>query len=241
VLAVVPQYADLFEVDLDSEAMRAVLDQAQEALVLASARAGREATGTREAMRELERKTVQLQHDSEVDALTSLANRRRADSFLEETFRWAAAQGRSFTVLLADLDHFKQVNDGHGHPAGDAVLRASAAVLRRCVRDSDLAARWGGEEFMVILPGTSISGARIVAERIRSQLAATEHVLDDGQRLKVTISIGCAVVEPGRFATARALCEAADRALYAAKRAGRNRVEIWGEASAPNGHARASN
>jgi diguanylate cyclase (GGDEF)-like protein len=230
VLAAAPQHADLFDVDLDPEAMAAVLEQAQEALLMATVRAGREITGTREAFRELEVKSQQLQRDAEVDALTGLYNRRRADVFLDDELRAALAQGRPFSVLLADVDHFKQINDGRGHAAGDAVLRSTAAVLRRCVRDRDLVARYGGEEFIVVLPGAPAAVARTVAERIRAHVAAAEHACDDGHTLRITLSVGCATVEPGGSATPRALCQAADRALYAAKRAGRNRVEVWTEA-----------
>jgi diguanylate cyclase (GGDEF)-like protein len=223
ILAAVPQLAELFEIDLDADAMASVLEQAQEALMMASVIASREATGAQQALRDLESKAERLKQDAEQDGLTGLFNRRRADSFLREAFV-ATGNGGCVSVLLADLDHFKTINDTYGHPAGDAVLRAVARTMQEGVRDRDFVGRYGGEEFIVILPGATTQVGKAVAERIRARVAELEPVLPDGQRLKVTISIGCATVTGARSGTVEALTLAADRALYAAKRAGRNQV-----------------
>jgi diguanylate cyclase (GGDEF)-like protein len=123
---------------------------------------------------------------------------------------------------VADLDWFKDVNDRHGHPAGDSLLREFASLLQENLRDVDLAGRWGGEEFLLILPGTELAGGAQVAERIRAALA-DRMVLVDRAPIPVTASFGVAAVPPAR--TASELFAAADAALYEAKRAGKNRVE----------------
>jgi diguanylate cyclase (GGDEF)-like protein len=125
--------------------------------------------------------------------------------------------------LLIDIDHFKKVNDTHGHPAGDAVLRGVAAVARAQARETDLVARYGGEEMAVVLPETDAAGARTIAERLRAAVEGTAHATEHGT-LRVTISVGVATW-PGGGQTAEELLTTADRALYRAKQTGRNRVE----------------
>jgi diguanylate cyclase (GGDEF)-like protein len=225
IVQAVPTVADLFEVDLDGDQMANVLEQAQEALVLASVMAQREVSGTHQALRELEDKAKRLEVESTLDGLTGLGNRRRLDTFVAKEFEIANIQGKPLSVLIADVDFFKKVNDTYGHAAGDAVLRSVAKSMQSCVREHDLVGRWGGEEFLVVLPGAPAQAARAVAERIRKKVAAGEHALGDGRALSVTISVGFATHSPGRFATTKELCESADRALYVAKRGGRNRVE----------------
>jgi diguanylate cyclase (GGDEF)-like protein len=124
--------------------------------------------------------------------------------------------------VVADLDWFKDVNDRYGHPAGDSLLRDFASLLQETLRDVDLAGRWGGEEFMLILPGTDLTGGAQVAERVRAALAS-RMVLVDGTPIPVTASFGVASVPPAK--TASELFAAADAALYEAKRAGKNRVQ----------------
>jgi len=131
--------------------------------------------------------------------------------------------------VLADLDDFKAVNDRHGHPTGDEVLREFARTLKDCLREIDLAGRWGGEEFAVILPGTDLEGAMQLAERIREALAARVIVSPLGERLSVTASFG--VAEWGGSGSWSDLLAAADAALYEAKRKGKNRVEAAGNVS----------
>jgi diguanylate cyclase (GGDEF)-like protein len=126
-------------------------------------------------------------------------------------------------ILVADLDHFKRVNDHYGHPAGDAVLRHFAALLKAQLRDSDIAARLGGEEFIVLLPGTGPSGAAAVAEKIR-QVTESAPVVFEGQRIEITVSIGVSSLQAHRACTIEALYGQADQALYSAKTTGRNRV-----------------
>jgi len=123
---------------------------------------------------------------------------------------------------VTDLDWFKDVNDRYGHPAGDSLLREFASLLEENLRDVDLAGRWGGEEFLLILPGTDLAGGAQVAERIRAALAS-RMALVDSTPIPVTASFGVAAVPPAR--TASELFAAADAALYEAKRAGKNRVE----------------
>ena len=158
-----------------------------------------------------------------VDSLTGLANRRSFEETLRAEVARASRYGDSMSVVLADLDDFKRVNDRYGHPAGDVVLKTFAATLRRTVRESDTAGRWGGEEFALVLPSTDSDGALRLAERARAALAAESIELPDGSSIGVSASFGVASFpdwdEPGE------LLAAADSALYEAKRAGKNRVE----------------
>jgi diguanylate cyclase (GGDEF)-like protein len=156
------------------------------------------------------------------DGLTGLANRRQADETLSAELARTDRLGGPVGLILADLDDFKAVNDRHGHPTGDIVLREFAETLRETVREIDTAARWGGEEFAVILPGTDLEGAAHVAERIRIALAERTIVSVDGEPLHVTASFGAAASNAS--STVQQLIEAADGALYRAKRAGKDRV-----------------
>jgi diguanylate cyclase (GGDEF)-like protein len=157
-----------------------------------------------------------------VDGLTGLANRRQADEALASEIARTERLGGPVGLILADVDDFKTVNDRFGHPTGDVVLRDLAETLRENVREIDTAARWGGEEFAVILPGTDLEGAAQVAERIRAALAEREIPSVDGAHLHVTASFGVAVSNP--TTTVQQLVEAADEALYRAKRAGKDQV-----------------
>ena len=157
-----------------------------------------------------------------VDGLTGLANRRHGDATLASELARAERLGGPVGLILADVDDFKSVNDVHGHPTGDNVLRAFAQTLLETIREIDTAARWGGEEFAVILPGTDIDGAAHLAERVRRALAGREILSADGERVPVTASFG--VTASGPSTTMKELVDEADEALYRAKRAGKNRV-----------------
>jgi diguanylate cyclase (GGDEF)-like protein len=156
------------------------------------------------------------------DALTGLHNRRAFDDQLAQAAARQDRQGGSFALLLVDVDLFKKLNDTYGHPAGDAALRNTAQVIERHLRRGDQAARFGGEEFAVILPGTDEAGALNLGERIRKAVEKSQ-VVFEGARLAVTASFGAAVW-PADGRETSALLASADRALYAAKQAGRNRV-----------------
>jgi diguanylate cyclase (GGDEF)-like protein len=156
-----------------------------------------------------------------VDGLTGLANRRAASDALHAEAARAGRLETPLSVVLADLDGFKDVNDEHGHAVGDAVLRAFAEVLRDTLRESDLAGRWGGEEFLLLLPGADEEGAVQLAERVRIGLTARRIPSVPG--LRVTASFG--VAEYAGETNTEQLLAAADDALYRAKRAGKNRVE----------------
>ena len=156
------------------------------------------------------------------DALTGLHNRRAFNESLERAVARQDRQGGHFALLLLDIDRFKKLNDTYGHPAGDAALRNTAQLLTHHLRKSDLAARFGGEEFAVLLASTDGAGAHHLAEKVRAEVERGRLVFD-GARLGVTVSIGVAVwPEDGREPAG--LVGAVDRALYAAKEGGRNRV-----------------
>jgi diguanylate cyclase (GGDEF)-like protein len=163
-----------------------------------------------------------------VDGLTGLANRRQCEETLASELARLQRFGGPLALVVADLDWFKDVNDRYGHPSGDAVLREFALLLQETVRDVDLAGRWGGEEFLLILPGTNLAGGARVAERIRAALAGRIVLSADGTPIPLTASFGVAATPPAT--TAAELFSAADAALYEAKRNGKNRVETAPEA-----------
>ncbi len=158
------------------------------------------------------------------DPLTGLSNRRYLDNHISTLFNRSMARGRPLSVLIADIDRFKQINDTHGHDAGDDILREFASRVRSTVRGADLACRYGGEEFVVVMPDTSPEIAASVAERLRGVIESVPFVVKGtGQELQVTASFGIAsrtpqVITPGH------LLKQADVALYEAKNGGRNRV-----------------
>jgi diguanylate cyclase (GGDEF)-like protein len=157
-----------------------------------------------------------------VDGLTGLANRRQCETTLGSELARSERFGDLLALVFVDLDGFKEVNDRFGHPAGDGVLRDVATVLHENVREADLAARWGGEEFALVLPGTGAVGAVQLAERMADRLRGRTILAPDGTPIRVTASFGVAAFPEA--ATAEELVHAADAALYAAKRAGKDRV-----------------
>ncbi len=159
-----------------------------------------------------------------IDPLTGLHNRRYLDSHLRALFARAAAQGRPLSMMMLDLDGFKGINDVHGHEAGDDVLREFAVRLRRNVRSIDLACRYGGEEFLVIMPDTDGATAHQIAERVRCEVAALPFQISAcGGEIAVTVSVGIATLHEVAEGC-DGLLRRADMALYEAKNGGRNRV-----------------
>ena len=169
-----------------------------------------------------EKAMTDLETMSRSDGLTQLFNRSHWQSRLVEEFSRAQRYNQSMSLLLFDLDHFKSVNDTYGHLAGDMVLMRVADVIRGALRDSDVAGRYGGEEFAVILPCTDMEGSFVVAERLRAAIAA-ESVKYEDQVLKFTSSFGLVEFQP-EFDNAEVMIAKADEALYQAKDQGRNRV-----------------
>ncbi|MFK8028677.1 MAG: GGDEF domain-containing protein [Gammaproteobacteria bacterium] len=163
-----------------------------------------------------------IRRQAETDMLTGLMNRRAITARAERAFKKARSLRRELSILFIDIDNFKAVNDLHGHEAGDQALYSVAQLCEKSLRDEDRVGRFGGEEFIVILPGTGEEHAHLVAERIRESVAQSPLSVD-GALLDLTVSIGISELAP-RFKTTQDMLNAADRALYAAKRDGRNRV-----------------
>ena len=170
------------------------------------------------------RDNVQLSIEMAItDALTGLYNRRYMETHVGTLVEQAASRGKPLTVLVLDIDYFKSINDSWGHDAGDDVLREFAVRIRKSIRGIDLACRYGGEEFVVVMPETDMAVATMVAERLRRRIASEPFPIQQGARsIEVTISIGIAAL--GRGKDAAAVVKRADQALYRAKRDGRNRV-----------------
>jgi diguanylate cyclase (GGDEF)-like protein/PAS domain S-box-containing protein len=165
-----------------------------------------------------------LKQLASVDPLTGAYNRRHGDAMLAIEFAKRVRDRRPFAALTLDVDHFKSVNDRFGHAAGDAALCAVVQICRNQLRSIDMVVRWGGEEFLLVLPGVGSDAAMAAAERLRAAIAATQVALPQGGTLSITASIGVAVVS--ETDSPRDLLNRSDVALYAAKEEGRNRVVL---------------
>jgi len=160
------------------------------------------------------------------DGLTGLYNRHFLNMHLDNMARQSVKTGKKLAVMMMDMDHFKEVNDSHGHDAGDRVLRQLSEIIMSMSRSTDLAARFGGEEFVVLMPETDDQSALNAATRMREIVESTDFIIaDDGTTIKKTISIGVANLHPDGD-SAEALLKRADEALYSAKRNGRNQVKV---------------
>ena len=164
-----------------------------------------------------------IEENAKVDALTGLHNRRWLEEMYTRELNRSNAGNLHLSAFMLDIDHFKNINDKYGHLVGDQVLISVAKTILKCLRPTDMPVRYGGEEFTIFLPGTSVENAKIVSERLRSSVEATKIPLPDGKgTLSVTISVGC--TERKNDDTVETIIKRADDALYNAKESGRNRV-----------------
>lgn len=167
---------------------------------------------------------VRLQADVDIDFLTKIHNRRCLDARITEEIDRAGRYGGTFSLVMMDIDHFKTINDFNGHLAGDRILRAVAELLNEGRRVSDFLARYGGDEFVLLLPQTNASQAMTLAEHVRERVAHAK-ISCEGKVIRVRLSAGVGEVVPGKD-TAESLVKRVDAALYAAKKTGRNRVSM---------------
>lgn len=174
---------------------------------------------------ELRQSKEQLQKMALTDPLTKLGNRATFDMSLKQAAACTQRSGSPYSLLMIDLDHFKNFNDNYGHQTGDSVLRSVADAIRYSARDADICCRYGGEEFAVILPDTKANNAEVLAERIHKQVAKVSRKQPSG-RMAITVSIGISCANRDSIHPAQ-LIEEADQALYLAKDNGRNRTETW--------------
>lgn len=177
-------------------------------------------------MTDEKRAQIALEQLATRDGLTGLANRRCFDDTLHAEWQRALRQQQALSLLMVDVDHFKDYNDAHGHLGGDECLQRIAGAVASEMRANDLVARYGGEEFAVILPNQSLKGAAIVAERIRSRIEHLQLPKRKDARQYVTVSIGAATALPAPESLPSQLVATADAALYRAKHMGRNRISL---------------
>lgn len=170
-----------------------------------------------------------LQFEAEHDPLTSLWNRGAIFKVMEKEAQRSRRDGKSLGIVMADLDHFKEINDSYGHLVGDAILKETGSRLAAAVRSYDWVGRYGGEEFLIIVPGCDVAGLAASAERLRRSVSEQPFETRAGP-LSVTLSLGAVIAGAGKMETldCEALLRAADEALYAAKAKGRNRIESAG-------------
>jgi diguanylate cyclase (GGDEF)-like protein len=228
-MKMIPEMEQLYETSIiDSEDAEGLLAEARELLAVRNLHAIQEVTALQATTSVLLSKTEELQDSNRRDTLTGALNRGSAEMLLDREFTQATVFGRPLSVAYVDLDRFKFINEKFGQAVGDAMLRATAQALQACVRGSDAVARFAGEEFLVVLPGTDGQIARQVGECMLIAIRGVGHA--DQATAKVTASIGLTTCTTRqRFPTLAAFLESADHALYAAKLRGRNRLESFDE------------
>ncbi len=215
------EIAKLFEINLGSPVdFAAILKQANEALIDITLQSQMRAT-------QLTEQNEILKVKATTDRLTGLTNRATLDEFLSEVFAKTAAEATALSLIMLDIDKFKSVNDTYGHQAGDSVLTAVGGMMKEMARATDMAARYGGEELVLVLPATTKAVAAGIAESLRRAIAG-KAIQIDSTTIKVTASFGVATLEPGvPFTQPAHLLKAADLAVYKAKHSGRNNVKVF--------------
>ncbi|MCG6659661.1 diguanylate cyclase [Halomonas campisalis] len=223
-----PSTARLFEItcppNIDAITL---LTEAKQLLFEQNLRISRHLAEQQTKLEALNASHVALDKQTRTDSLTGLANRSWLEKLLEVHFDIAKANQQPLSVMFIDLDHFKRINDAHGHRFGDRALIHFAGTLKRMVRGSDIAGRYGGEEFLVIMPQTRRHQAYVLADRVRQQLSKGPLAHAGGKPVHVTASIGIAALEDDEFANVEALVDAADEAMYVIKRGGRDGVGLF--------------
>lgn len=221
---------DLFGEDaITKEPPIALLEQANEALMVRNLEAIRLSDRQEDTGESLEERARQMEADWQ-DPLTGASSRQFLEHYLQEAFARATRSDKSVTIIFADLDRFRDINERFGRETGDMILKASVRILKSCLRSGDVVARYGGEEFVIVLPGAPLEIAKKVCGRIIEQFAATRHPVKQGGKITVTVSLGVASHgEAVRFETVDDLIRAAGAALYTAKLKGRNRAVYYEE------------
>jgi diguanylate cyclase (GGDEF)-like protein len=228
---VLPEVTENLEIHFGGEEfVQRIMEQARAALVEISLQSRRTVH------------TIEMQ--TKRDELTSLANRAFLNEVLPQQFVSAREMGRPYSILFIDIDRFKSINDTYGHQGGDSVLISVARVLRSCTREFDVVARYGGDEFVILLANTNEKAAKDLSRRIHEAIMVHPHIIDDDTKIAVTVSVGCATMAAEHsFVSESELLDAADRCLYAAKTGGRNRVVAFDQLGKQNiatiGHGRA--
>jgi len=234
IVAEIPEVERLFDTEiLDADVAASIIEQARELLTLRNLQALDQVASLIQTTTQLEQRTSALEDQQRRDCLTGVFNRGFLDELLRKEFDSSGSGGWPLSIVFADLDLFKRVNDTYGHATGDSVLMEAARLFLDAVRDSDYVARYGGEEFVIVLPGLNAEGARTVCERILERLRSANHRVAGGS-IRVTASLGLATHDPAApFASVSAMLEAADRCVYIAKRGGRDRLVCHDPARPP--------
>ncbi len=221
-----PETERIYETDLKTwDDPQAILESARESLLARNLQALKQVEELRINNANMEAQFQNLEESHRHDPLTGTLSRGHLDKCLETSFEKAVANGECLTLIFGDLDKFKSVNDTYGHQAGDCVLQASARLLLSILRTTDMVGRFGGEEFVLVLPKSTASGAEIVAQRILSVFRNTTHEMPDQQNLTVTISLGIATHTPENpYTSATKLLQHADDAVYFSKTHGGNQA-----------------
>jgi diguanylate cyclase (GGDEF)-like protein len=224
-----PVAESVFEMDLfDSAQTQDITDTAREILVVRNLHALSEVQDLQSRTSRLEEENVELKAESTRDALTDVYNRRYFEEAVSREFDTAARHAWPLSVVFVDLDRFKEINDTHGHQAGDAVLVTVARLLGEVLRDTDVVARYGGDEFVMLLPGVDAEQADRVGQRVVETVHGRSATTANGARIGITLSLGIATCDAQHsFARAKDLLAAADAALYHSKRNGRDRYTCY--------------